>query len=310
MIEEQKIDGWNNKPVKCKKPIYPQCLDDNAPSNYFMGIFCGARGTGKTYLATKLLKTLEEKGIYLDGEKVPQRIILVCSTAKSDSNKIFETLKNIDWEHDIIEDYSDDALKKKIDELRNDLEETRKYQNYCRCWKEFMKKDVSDMEMDDLITLYDKDFCEPDEYDPKPKYKKEFVTHWIIDDMLGTNLFKQGRSAFTNMVIRNRHSGSSGVPSNVLICVQSMMAVPKTIRLNANLLSLFKFANKQSVLNDCYPNLSAYISEDDLSDLYEHATSEPHSALVVDMTKGKPVFKKNLDIILKKKSELNINGDC
>eukprot|EP00960_Hanusia_phi_P077637 768721-Hanusia_phi.AAC.4 len=123
MIEEEKIEEWDNRPVRCKKVIYPQCLDDNAPSNYFVGIWCGARGTGKTFLATKLLKTLEEKGIYFDGEKVPQRIILICSTARSDSNKVFETLKNIDWENDIIEDYSDEALKKKIEEVQNDLQE-------------------------------------------------------------------------------------------------------------------------------------------------------------------------------------------
>ena len=305
MIEEQKIDGWSNKPPKGKKPIYPQCLDNNAPSNYFMGIFCGSRGTGKTTLAVALLKRLEEKGIYLNNVKVPQRIILVCTTAKSDSNKIFETLKNIDWEHDIIEDYNDEALKNKIDELRNDLEETRNYNNYIRCWNKFLKTtDLYDMDMEDLITLYDKDFVEPEQYEPMPKYKKEFVTHWIIDDMLGTNLFKQGRSAFTNMVIRNRHSGSSGVPSNVLICVQSMMAIPKTIRLNSNFLALFKFANKQSVLNDCYPNLSAYITEENLLELYEHATDEKHSALVVDMTKGAPIFKKNLDTILTKKNNV------
>eukprot|EP00960_Hanusia_phi_P013196 385021-Hanusia_phi.AAC.1 len=192
MIEEEPIDEWDNKPVRCKKVIYPQCLDDNAPSNYYTAIFCGATGTGKTYLATKLLKTLEQKGIYFNGEQVPQRIILVCSTARSDSNKVFETLKNIDWENDIIEDYSDEALKKKIEEVQNDLKEVKEYQNYCRCWKDFLKcSDLQKMDIDDLVTLYDKDFVSPSELEPQPKYKKQFVTHWLVDDMLGSNLFKQ-----------------------------------------------------------------------------------------------------------------------
>jgi hypothetical protein len=33
---------------------------------------------------------------------------------------------------------------------------------------------------------------------PKPKYPDGFLIHWIIDDMLVTNIFKNGTSAFTN----------------------------------------------------------------------------------------------------------------
>ena len=79
---------------------------------------------------------------------------------------------------------------------------------------------------------------------------------------------------------------------------QSMMAIPKTIRLNANLIVMFKFANKQSVLNDIYPVVSAYITEEQLTELYEYATAEPHDALVIDGTHGKIVFKKNFDKVL------------
>ena len=38
-----------------------------------------------------------------------------------------------------------------------------------------------------------------------------------------------------------------------------MMMIPKTIRLNANLIALFKFANKNTILDDIYPTMSAYI---------------------------------------------------
>ena len=65
---------------------------------------------------------------------------------------------------------------------------------------------------------------------------------------------------------------------------------------------MFKFANKQSVINDIMPNLSAWASEEELTELYDHTTSEPHSSLIADMTKGTPIFKKNLDTILKKQS--------
>ena len=118
MIIEENVLGWNNIPVKTDEVIYPQAKDDKAPKNYFLGIFCGCRGSGKSYLFTKLLKTLEEKKAYLDDKLIPQRIILISSTAHSDSNKIFKTLKHLDWDNDVIEDYDDDLLKIKMDELK------------------------------------------------------------------------------------------------------------------------------------------------------------------------------------------------
>jgi hypothetical protein len=113
--------------------------------------------------------------------------------------------------------------------------------------------------------------------------------------MIGSNIFKNGRSAFTNLVIRNRHV----IPGNIIIATQSIMQIPKTIRLNSNLIVMFKFANKQAVINDIYPVVSAYVTEEKLMELYEHATSEPHDALVIDSTSSKIIFKKNFNIILK-----------
>ena len=108
MIIEENLLGWNNIPVKSKEIVYPQSKDEKAPKNYFLGIFCGSRGSGKSYLFTKLLKTLEEKKAYLDDKLIPQRIILISSTANSDSNIIFKSLKNLHWENDVIENYEDD----------------------------------------------------------------------------------------------------------------------------------------------------------------------------------------------------------
>jgi Cdc6-like AAA superfamily ATPase len=56
MILETSINGWNNKIVQHKQITYPQTLDENTPKNFFLAIFCGSRGSGKTYLLSKLLK--------------------------------------------------------------------------------------------------------------------------------------------------------------------------------------------------------------------------------------------------------------
>jgi hypothetical protein len=76
------------------------------------------------------------------------------------------------------------------------------------------------------------------------------------------------------------------------------MSVPKTIRLNANLLALFKFADSDTVLEDVYPLFSAFIKEHEFKELYEYSTQEPFNALVIDATRGKPIFKKNFDKVL------------
>ena len=104
--------------------------------------------------------------------------------------------------------------------------------------------------------------------------------------MLGTNIFKNGKSAFTNLCIRNRHI----VPCNIIIATQSVTMIPKTKRLNANLIVLFKFANKKNVLEDLYSIVSAYVTENEFDEVYEYATSEPHDAFCYRWYKWKNYF--------------------
>jgi hypothetical protein len=294
MINEIAIKNWDNKVVQHPKLIYPQCNDDGAPRNYFVALFVGARGSGKTYLLTKLLKTFEEKKCYKDGSEVPQRIILISPTAHSDSNQIFKSLKNLDWDIDVITEYSDDILKNKMEEVKAELLQSKEYKEYKRVWAKFKKEKVKNLTDEECELLMKYDF-EDFEDIPAPKYPDGFLVHWIVDDMIGSNIFKNGRSAFTNLVIRNRHI----IPGNIIIATQSIMQIPKTIRLNANLIVMFKFANKKAVMEDIHPVVSAYVTEEKLMELYEHATAEPHDALVIDGTGSKIVFKKNFNIILK-----------
>lgn len=299
MIIESDIKGWDNKIVNNNKVIYPQTLDNESPCNFFLSIFCGSRGTGKSYLITKLLKTLEEKKFYLDGKIIPQRIILISTTAHSDSNKIFKTLNNLDWEIDVIDDDFETNLKNKINEVKNDLDESKEYKEYKKTWLKFKKMNINKLnklnvdELEEFKILDKYNFCDIEDI-PEPKYIDGFVLHWFIDDLLGTEMFKNGKSIFTNLCIRNRHV----IPGNILITTQSIMSIPKTIRLNSNLIVLFKFANKEAILEDIYPIISAYITEEEFKELYEYATKEPHDALVIDFTSSKLKFKKNFNILL------------
>ena len=293
MINEINIKGWDNKIVNHPKVVYPQCNDSGAPRNYFVSLFVGARGSGKTYLLTKLLKTFEEKKCYKDGKEVPQRIVLISPTAHSDSNVIFKSLKNLDWDIDVLTEYSDEILKQKIQEVKKDLDESKEYQQYEKCYNKFKKVSIDKLTDDECELLYKYDFEEFKNI-PEPKYPNGFLLHWVIDDMIGSNIFKNGKSAFTNLVTRNRHV----IPGNIIIATQAIMQIPKTIRLNSNLIVLFKFANKKQVIDDIHPVVSAYVTEDQLMELYEYGTSEAHNALVIDGTSSKIIFKKNFDKIL------------
>ncbi len=47
-----------------------------------------------------------------------------------------------------------------------------------------------------------------------------------------------------------------------------------------------------------YPTMCALLLNKNFKDLYDYATTENHDALVIDATKGKPIFKKNFESIL------------
>lgn len=305
MIEETSIPNWNNLPVPIKDIVkYPQCRDENAPRNFYVGIWCGSRGTGKSFQLSKMLKTIEERGIYtIDGKKIENRILLISPTSFSPSNNCFKCLKGLDFENDIMEDYDEDVFKDKIQEIKKDQDDSKKYQEYQRCYEIFEKiKDVNKMKMEDMMILYNKDYIHPDELDDIPKYKNGFITTIILDDLLGTKAFKLGRNYLVNCIIRNRHTAGG---LNFCIGVQAINSVPKNVRLNSNFISMFKFANKQSVINDIMPNLSAWVDEEELTELYDYATTEPHCSLIVDMTKGEPIFKKNFDTLIQLKKKSN-----
>ena len=179
MITETKIDGWDNKLMSNGNVVYPQCDDCNAPNNYFLSIFAGARGSGKSFLATKLLKTLEKKGIFENGKKIPMRTILLSTTARSDSNKILQNLKSIDWDSDVIEEYDDEVLKNKIEELKGDLEEAKQYKEYREVWIKFKKiNDVDELSNDEMILLNKYNFI-PFKELPKPKYPDGIFNYFI-----------------------------------------------------------------------------------------------------------------------------------
>jgi hypothetical protein len=65
MIEEIKLNGLDNKPIKTTKKPPPRSIYENLPPCYFTSIFIGSKGSGKTYSLIKLLKNLAGKYVLL-----------------------------------------------------------------------------------------------------------------------------------------------------------------------------------------------------------------------------------------------------
>ena len=117
MIQEIKLNGLDNKPIKTTKKPPPRSINKDLPPCYFTSIFIGSKGSGKTYSLINFLKNYEQCPIYdSDKNKLDIRVIVFCPTVMSSANPIYETLKYLD-EDDIILNYSDDKLLDKLDEI-------------------------------------------------------------------------------------------------------------------------------------------------------------------------------------------------
>ena len=197
MIEEIKLNGLDNKPIKTTKKPPPRSTNENLPPCYFTSIFIGSKGSGKTYSLIKLLKNYEKYPIYdNDGHKLDMRVIVFCPTIMSSANPIYETLKYL-GEDDIVMDYSDDKLLDKLDEIEKEKEEIENYKKYVEVWKKFIKIDenVNLLLPDELLVLSKYDFKEPKDI-PHPPYKYPRVNFLVFDDLVGDpHAFKKSHSA-------------------------------------------------------------------------------------------------------------------
>ena len=293
-VIETKLKDWTNKLPKYQKAKYPQPLDENLPKHYSVQLYVGARGSGKTYLAVKYLHELEKRGI--EGG-IPSRIVLISPTAKSDSNRMFDVLKTLN-DDDIIENYTDDVLKEKMIELRKDLNDGVEFKEYKRAFKKFESiKYLKNMTYDELKLLEKHDFEHYDNIE-QPKYPIGFITFLFVDDCACSSIFKNGKSYFNNIVIKNRHNSEINIPMNIIICVQQIFNVPKTVRLNSNVVCLFKYGNAKVILEDLYVLVSGWLKPDEFTLLYDKAVQQPHGCLIFDMTRDRPVFKCGWDTIL------------
>ena len=296
MVQEIKLNGLNNEPVKTNKKTPPMSINKDLPPCYFTSIFIGSKGSGKTYSVVKLLKNYEKYPIYdADGNKLTMRVIVFCPTINSSANPIYESLKHLD-ENDIILDYSDDKLLDKLHEIEEEKKFIEEYKEYVTVWKKYMKidEDMSLLTHDELLILSKFDFTDPENM-KKPEYKHPRINFLIFDDLVGdAHAFKKSHSALNNLCIKHRH-----LQCNLIFTTQYIKAIPPVIRRNLDIFIIFKFANVKSVTEQIYPEISGIIKEEEFELLFDYATENKHNALIIDQTSKQNIFKLNWDVALK-----------
>ena len=228
-ITTEHIPHLSNVKQEYKSNKYPLCPAQNLPKMYFVSLFVGSRGSGKTYSACQLLKLYEKNGMYQNGVKLDQRLILISPT--SHANPVFTSLKNLD-DSDIYGTYSDSLLLDILDNIAHEKKETADYQRKMKLWNKLNKNaqeknnsfTLSHAEHSDLMDFELNDYEKPE----TPRFPIGVVNFLILDDLVGSSAFKTtGKSALTNLALKNRHLGI-----NILCMTQNLKAIPKSIRTN------------------------------------------------------------------------------
>lgn len=287
---------WRPVNLTTAQAKYPQFDNPDLPRNYFVGLFVGARNSGKTFSCVELIKQMEaSKAHDKQGIRVKVRTIVISPTAYT--NTVFTSLNSLSPE-DIHIEYSDDLIREIIEDIKAKKEEAEAYHERLRIYKKMLKmRSLNDMEIEELWELDKMGYMPPE----KPEYETAPITNLILDDLIGSNAFRNGRSPVMNLILRNRHVGGG---LNIFICTQAMRQVPKAIRNNANVFAVYKYANAKMVVDDIYDEVSNLLTEAQFQKLYEYATDGEgfNRFLFIDFTKAKPdVFRKGFNTFIQLK---------
>ncbi len=282
MVKATPSKTMNDEPLKHKKLIYPVPNNPELPRCYALSLWIAGRNSGKTWSIAKLIKMYQDAGIKdtKTGENLPQRVIIVSPTY--DANPVLHGL-GADPK-DIHEQYSESLLHDMIEDIKATKEKALEWQEMVALWRKFAKHP-------ERLTFQQALFLEstaPKLSDP-PKYTAPPVNHLILDDLVGVAFKSTGKSAINYLAIRNRH-----LQCFVYIATQSLKQIPKVLRNNASLFCIFRYANKKTIVEDMYTEVSGQLTEEQFVQLYDHATEAPHSFLYIDWSQpsGKR-FKKS-----------------
>lgn len=298
-VTTENVAGLTNIKLEYTPNVYPIPNNVNLPKMFFVGLFIGSRGSGKTYSCCQLLKMYERHGIAAttcnhsvkQQSHVDQRIILMSPT--SAANPVFNSLKNLDQSRDVVDNYTDSKLLEVLHDIKSEKVATAEYQENMKVWRKFKRcKHLEELSYEEIMQLHMTNFTHPE----PPRFPHGVVNFLVLDDLVGSSAFKAtGKSALTNLCLKNRH-----LQINILICTQNLKAIPKSIRTNTSLFVIFRFASLKVISEDLYEEVSNSLKLTEFVELYDYATMDDHDALIMDFSQPKDCrFKKNWGTVIR-----------
>jgi len=280
-----------------KKEAFEYQTDTYLPKMHQNSGIVGVRGAGKTISMVNLV----EKMNY-------DRIFLVSCTIHS--NRDILARLNID-EQDIYQDTDDiNLLTSIIQEIDFEAEDLERYWEEMKQYKKLMKS-INDNAINDELLL---EFYNPAlDLIEKPEHKwngRKPRLAIIFDDCLSSKVFVgKGIQQLNKLTVTHRHRGQLKLAGGALgvslyFLVQSYTTntggISKTIRNNFTSVIIFKTKNERE-LKQITEELSGEVSPELFLEVYNYATSEPHSFLFVDLHRKKEhpsMFRKGFDTFI------------
>ena len=236
------------------------------------------RGTGKGILTLNFIEQL----------KVIDRLFIVSPSASS-NRALLDRLGNMISEEDIYTDVNDisliDDIIAKVDAERDDLEA---YQEKMKRYKSALAKVNSQKP---LFSIPEAELLQFGEGVPKHKWggRPPCLMVWF-DDIMGSQLMLgRGARKISHLCIFHRHLGAfkkgSAIGLSLIFNVQAYKSaqgsLPKALRNNLTILFLGKTKSEKE-LQEVAEEVGGEMSNETFYKLYEQATNEPYSMLMID----------------------------
>jgi len=283
-----------NAPIKVKAPK-PRDTPEHLPAFSQIVAYVGQRGSGKTHSAVNLINAYKTSGAV-------DRIFIMSPTYESNPQLSVLGADEDDIYTDVDSVISDilDVQAKVIAEG----EEWEQFQEDLKIWNAFVKLsrrrdfDPEDLPDDIWERLVSMDFERP-----QWKYGKEQRPSLILilDDLSHSLLYQPTRSnPFNNMLLRHRHIGKVGI--NIHMLVQNWKSgIPKFARENLTQLIIYKTHDETALKGLWEQTLQGHLPYEKFRKLFDEATDQPYSFLMVDYNKKKhhpSMFRRNFDEFL------------
>ena len=273
MIDEIHLPNLDNEDLRVVQSK-PRRVPDNMPRLSFLAAIVGSRGCGKTNAMVNLVRKY-------DATKSFDKLYMMSPTANNDPKYKLLDNDRAHYKLKTYTQYTDEDMQAIVDELRADIEEYKRYEADKVVWDRFVRAKKPDgLSMDDYAVLERLGWEAP-----KTEWKMGMPTSLLIfDDLVGSKLYRADCKGPANaFFILHRHL----LCSVVFLSQVHRNAVPKQLRSNLSMIMFFRCRDRK--LHEAVSEeFSAYVSPEELCELWDHATREPHGFLMGDFDTRDP----------------------